>query len=131
MARATTSSLSSWVSNWPNYRRTNRSSGRAHKPRMEPEKHTLVVYCDFSVAYVRVNQHRLLLKLGNMGCPVQMWKWIRSFVMDRRRKYRRGSGSSEQRIVPQGLSQRGTLSPKLWLAYVADLAAAVQEQMQI
>ncbi len=34
---------------------------------------------------------------------------------------------SSEYIVPQGLLQGGTLSPGLWLAYIADLAEDVKE----
>ncbi len=91
------------------------------------KQNTLAVFCDFSAAYDRVQHHRLFAKLGEMGCPAQMWRWLRAFVMNRRWKCRWKICISSEYIVPQGLPQGETLSPGLWLAYVADLAVAVKE----
>ncbi|KAI0563673.1 pol-like protein [Gracilaria domingensis] len=86
---------------------------------------TLAAFFDFSKAYDCVQHHRLMVKLSDMGCTTQLWRWIRSFVMDRRWTCRWNTADTGPHVVPQGLPQGGTLSPGLWIAYISDLPQEV------
>ena len=66
---------------------------------------TVAVMVDFSRAYDRVWKEGLLAKLGRIGTPTCLTRWIRSFLADRRAFVSWGPLRSRVRIMKEGLPQ--------------------------
>ena len=69
------------------------------------------IFVDFSAAYDRVDIPALLLKLQKMGCSSSLYKWLASYLQDRKAHGRHRS--SIGRVLDCGLPQGSTLSPSL------------------
>ena len=82
----------------------------------KPERAVLALL-DFQKAYDRVWKDALLAKLGRLGVPAHVVKWLRNFLSDRRARVRWGNSTSDWRVFSGGLSQGSVLAPLLWLAY--------------
>lgn len=72
------------------------------------KQQTVERFCDFSTAYNTVPPHQLMVKLAQRNCPVFLWRWIRAFIMDRRRRCWWNTALSGERSIRQGLPQGGT-----------------------
>ena len=74
--------------------------------------------------------HRsVLLCMKDKGIPVQMIRWLRSFLNDRRARVCLNGHLSKSYIFKQGLPQGSVLAPLLFLFHINDLAESPPEDV--
>ena len=83
---------------------------------------SVLVLLDYSKAYDKVWQNKLLLAMDEKGVPHKFLKWIAAFLTDRQARVRFQSSHSKTRVMRQGLPQGAVLSPLLFLFFIDDLA---------
>ena len=98
------------------------------KKRME---RSVLVLLDFSAAFDTVWRQRLLLSMSEQGIPLQIIRWIASFLDNRQARVRFGDGLSKARIMRQGLPQGSVLSPLLFIMYIDNLAKLLPDSETI
>jgi hypothetical protein len=98
--------------------------------RKKMERSTLVLL-DFSSAFDTVWRQRLLISMSEQGIPLQIIRWICSFLDNRQAKVRFGDSMSKSRIIRQGLPQGSVLYPLLFIMYINNLAVLLPESETI
>ena len=83
---------------------------------------SVLVMLDYSKAYDKVWQQRLLLSLADKGIPMKFVKWIEAFLRNRLARVRYQDATSKVRVMRQGLPQGAVLSPLLFLFFIDNLA---------
>ena len=77
---------------------------------------------DFTKAYDRVWKSGLLFKMLESGLPQCMVAWTKQFLTSRYADVRFRDGTSDQRVMKEGLPQGSVLAPTLWLIYINDIS---------
>ena len=83
---------------------------------------SVLVMLDYSKAYDKVWQQRLLLAMEEKGVPMKFLKWIDAFLGNRLARVRFQDATSKVRVMRQGLPQGAVLSPLLFLFFIDNLA---------
>ena len=83
---------------------------------------SVLVMLDYSKAYDKVWQQRLLLSMEEKGVPMKFLKWIDAFLANRLARVRFQDATSKVRVMRQGLPQGAVLSPLLFLFFIDNLA---------
>ena len=83
---------------------------------------SVLVMLDYSKAYDKVWQQRLLLSMEEKGIPMKFLKWISAFLGNRLARVRFQDATSKVRVMRQGLPQGAVLSPLLFLFFIDNLA---------
>ena len=94
---------------------------------MKKMERSVLVLLDFSSAFDTVWRQRLLMSMSEQGIPLQIIRWIASFLDNRQARVRFGDGMSKARIMRQGLPQGSVLSPLLFIMYINNLAILLPE----
>ena len=89
---------------------------------------SVLVLLNFSKAYNNIWREKLLLRMLDMGIPITIIRWLRSFLNDRRAKVQPFNILSNSRRFKQGLPQGSVLSPLLFLFYISDLADKLSDE---
>ena len=91
----------------------------------KPQRAVLVLL-DYARAYDKVWREALYAKMGRMGVPGCVTRWIRALLSDRRARVRWGTTTSRWRVFQEGLPQGSVLAPLLWLIYCNDIDDNIQ-----
>ncbi|XP_053398058.1 uncharacterized protein LOC128556571 [Mercenaria mercenaria] len=84
---------------------------------------TVVTYKDLQRAFDKVWVGGLLVKLQRNGVGGTMYRWIKSYLFNRRARANLDGTSSHKFLQRNGVSQGGILSPTLFLLFINDLVA--------
>ena len=85
-------------------------------------RHVNLVLLDATSAYDYVRHDTLISRIGALNPPPRMLLWIRGFVCSRRVQTKWGTTRSKWRVMRRGVPQGCSISPILWLTYIAPLS---------
>ena len=88
----------------------------------KPMQRSVMVLLDFSKAYDTVWREKLLLTMAEMGVPLHLIRWLRSFLSNRQARVRFNGVLSLWMAMRQGLPQGSVLAPLLFVFYINTLA---------
>jgi hypothetical protein len=84
------------------------------------------LFLDIQKAFDKVDHRILLARLHNIGVRGASWRWIRSFLTDRRARCVDQQHESEWRAVEYGVPQGCVLSPLLFLVFINGLVKSIE-----
>ncbi len=100
--------------------------GRA--TRLSDEGHTVgLVYLDFAKAFDSVNHRFLLAKLKSSGIDGAVQNWIEPYLSNRSYEVQKDGVLSEEAACFSGVPQCSVIGPLLFLLYINDLSAALDD----
>ena len=85
-----------------------------------------ILYIDFHKAFDTVPHPKLLFKLWVAGITGSSWYWFKSYLSDRRHHVHVNGVNSKQLPMLSDVPQGSIQSPLLFLIYVNDLPAAIE-----
>ena len=83
--------------------------------------HTMATFFDAEKAFDRMWHEGLLLKMRKFNIPKTFTRWIANFLQDRQARYKVGDSLSRPLPITTGTPQGSTISPILFIMYVADI----------
>ena len=91
------------------------------------EKQTSAVYTDISKAFDTVSHPKLLEVIKSYGIGQQLYKWIESFITNRKQFVRINESFSNPMPVLSGIPQGSVIGPLLFLLYMDDVTKVVSK----
>ena len=88
---------------------------------LQDKKHTLAVWVDLEKAFDKVWKEGLKLKLKRCGVSGNMYRWISSFLNNRKARVQANGKYSREKTLKEGVPQGGVLSPTLFLVFINDI----------
>ena len=98
---------------------------------LDSGQQTDVIVMDFSKAFDKVDHHKLIHKLNNMGVDCNVSSWIRSFLSNRSQRVAVEGQISDNLPVLSGVPQGSVVGPCLFLVYINDLPETVKSKTRL
>ena len=89
---------------------------------------SVLVLLDYSKAFDTVWRERLLLSMADKGVPIQVIRWLYSFLQNRQARVRLHDQLSSSKTFHQGLPQGCVLSPLLFIFFINNLAELLMSE---
>ena len=90
--------------------------------------HTTAVFIDLQQAYDRVWRKGLMLKMQRMGINGKMYRWLKSFLIERTIQTRVDNSLSSKRVLEEGIPQGSALSCTLFLIFINDMVQEIRSE---
>jgi len=94
-------------------------------------RHTLAAFFDAEKAFDRIWHEGLLLKLRKFNTPTKLTRWISSYLTSRTTCFRINNTLSSPLNITTGTPQGSTISPILFITYVADIPQPTKNTIQL
>jgi hypothetical protein len=96
------------------------------KARSSRKLRCAALFLDIQKAFDRVDHRILLARLHNIGVRGAAWRWIRSFLTERRTRCVDNQHESDWQPVEYGVPQGCVLSPLLFLVFINGLVKSIE-----
>ena len=94
-------------------------------------KQTDFIIMNFSKAIDKIAHHRLLRKINHYGIQGNTFKWISSFLHERKQRVVIGGDNSQWVHVESGIPQGTVLGPLLFLLFINDLPNNIKSSVRL
>jgi hypothetical protein len=82
---------------------------------------TSTLFLNIKGAFDHVSKNRLIQILANLKLPINLIRWILSFIEDRKLRLSFDNNIEEFSLINTGIPQGSPISPILFLIYIRDL----------
>ena len=84
------------------------------------------VYCDLQIAFDKVSYRKLMAKIRSYGIWRKFYRWIETFLTNRKQHVAVNGQKSSKNLVLSGVSRASVLGPLLFVIFINNLPAAVE-----
>ena len=90
-----------------------------------------IIYFNFKNAFDKVSHRKLLVKIKNIGIFGNIYKWIESFLTNRKQSVKINYTYSEFKNILSGVPQGSVIGPILFIIFINDLTNLFTDKIKI